>query len=68
MADELLWCNFPEPVELHDYRYLGRDFRERERIARRRRRWLARLAKMPVLERQALVSALLAMGPGAGTS
>ncbi len=29
---EWLWCNFPEPVALHDYRYLGRNFRERERI------------------------------------
>jgi len=58
MADECLWCNFPEPTELHDYRYLGRDFRERERITRKRRRWLARLSAMPVLERAALVAAL----------
>lgn len=58
MAGECLWCNFPEPTELHDYRYLGRDFRERERIARKRRRWLARLSAMPMLERAALVAAL----------
>jgi hypothetical protein len=62
MADECLWCNFPEPVELHDYRYLGRDFRERERIRRRRARWVAMLSKMAVLERSAVVSDLLAMG------
>jgi len=61
MADECLWCNFPEPAELHDYRYLGRDFRERERIKRKQARWVARLSGMPVLERQALESALLAM-------
>lgn len=65
-ADECLWCNFPEPTALHDYRYLGRDFRERERIARKRARWLARLSKLPVLERAALVSALLAGSPGEG--
>ena len=59
MADECLWCNFPEPAELHDYRYLGRDFRERERIKRKQARWVARLSGMPVLERQALESALL---------
>jgi hypothetical protein len=58
MADECLWCNFPEPVELHDYRFLGRDFRERERIRRRRVRWLAMLAAMPVLERESLLAAL----------
>lgn len=60
MATERLWCNFPEPTALHDYRYLGRDFRERGRITRKRARWLARLSKLPVLERAALVRALLA--------
>lgn len=67
MADECLWCNFPEPVELHDYRYLGRDFRERERIRKRRARWLARLSGMSVLERAALVSAVSAGSTEAGT-
>ena len=67
MADECLWCNFPEPTELHDYRYLGRDFRERERIRRKCSRWVAMLSAMPVLERAALVSALLA-GSAAGRS
>ena len=27
LGDEYLWCNFPEPVELHDYRYLGVNFK-----------------------------------------
>jgi DNA adenine methylase len=58
--EELLWCNFPEPSELHDYRYLGRDFRERERIRKRRARWFSMLSRMPVLERAAVVSDLLA--------
>ena len=31
-----IWMNFPEPLELHDDRYSGRGFRERERIKRRR--------------------------------
>lgn len=66
MAAECLWCNFPEPTELHDYRYLGRGFRERERITRKRARWLTRLSKLPVLERAALVWALLAGSPGEG--
>lgn len=55
---EWLWFNFPPPVELHDYRYLGRGFRERERIKRKTARWTARLKRMPVLERQALLSAI----------
>lgn len=68
MATECLWCNFPEPVELHDYRYLGRDFRERERIKRKQARWVRRLSEMTVLERQALQSALLVVRTGAWTS
>ncbi len=40
-------------IALHDYRYLGEDFRERERIKRKKQRWVNRLQTMPVLERQA---------------
>lgn len=57
-ATEWLWFNFPPPVELHDYRYLGANFRERERIKRKKLRWTARLQRMPVLERQSLLSAI----------
>lgn len=71
-ATEHLWLNFPESAELHDYRFLGHNFRERERIARRRRRWIAKIRRMSAVERNALVSALvediasaeIASGPG----
>jgi hypothetical protein len=57
MATEWIWMNYPiPPLELHDYRYLGDNFRERERIKLRSKYWLARLKKMPVLERNALFS------------
>ena len=58
MATEWIWMNYPPPVELHDYRYLGDNFRERERIKKRTKRWVARLKKMPVLERKAFLSAI----------
>lgn len=58
MATEYVWCNFPEPVELHDYRYLGRDFRERERIKRKKKRWSNKLMEMPALERYAILAAI----------
>jgi site-specific DNA-adenine methylase len=61
MGIEWVWMNYPPPVELHDYGYLGDTFRERERIKRRTNRWLANLQNMPVLERQALLSALTTM-------
>lgn len=62
-ATEWVWFNFPLPVELHDYRYLGENFRERERIKRKKLRWTARLQRMPVLERQALLSAIRELPP-----
>lgn len=57
-ATEWLWYNFPEPVALHDYRFLGKNFRERERIKRKKQRWVNRLERMPLLERRALLSAI----------
>ena len=57
-AMEWVWMNFPEPLELHDYRYLGDDFRQRERIKRKTARWYRRLLEMPVLERHAIMGAI----------
>ena len=58
LATEWLWFNFAVPTALHDYSYLGRNFRERERIKRKKARWTAKLRNMPILERQALLSAI----------
>jgi DNA adenine methylase len=58
VATEWLWMNYSAPVELHDYRYLGNNFRERERIKRKTQRWKAKLKSMAILERQALLSAI----------
>lgn len=55
---EHVWLNYSPPVELHDYRYLGSDFREREKIRRRVGRLKTKLENMPRLERQALLAAL----------
>ena len=57
-AAEWLWYNFEKPVRLHDYRFIGADYRERERIKRKRTRWVRRWETMPTLERQALLSVL----------
>lgn len=58
-ATEVLWFNYPRPSKLHDLSKVGADFRERWRITKKRRRWAARLDRMPVLEREALFSALV---------
>lgn len=58
MATEYLWLNYDDPVELHDYRYLGEDFRQRERIKRKKDRWVKRLENMDILERRAILAAI----------
>lgn len=55
---EHLWYNYPSPIALHDYHYLGKNFRERERITRKKRRWVAKLKGMPILERRCLLNAI----------
>lgn len=57
-ATEWLWMNYLPPIILHDYSFLGKTFRERERIKRRQHRWRSRLEKMNHLERAALLMAI----------
>jgi hypothetical protein len=66
-ATEFLWFNFPAPVALHDYSYLGSNFRERERIKRKKLRWVKRLERMPPLERRCLLDAIATIA-GSGES
>jgi DNA adenine methylase len=68
VAREWLWMNYPEPTELHDYRYLGENFREREKIARQKRRWRARLLRMSALQRYALLEAIAESDDAAASS
>lgn len=58
MAQEWLWMNYPEPSSLHDYSFLGDDFRQRERIKRKAKRWVNRFQSLPELERKAILSEL----------
>jgi len=58
VATEYVWMNYPAPKALHDYSYMGDTFRDRERIKLRSERWLRRLKAIPLLERQALLTAI----------
>ena len=58
VATESLWFNFEPPAERHDYRYLGTNFRERERIKRKQARWRTKLGKMPRTEQLAMMEVL----------
>ncbi len=55
---ELLYMNYPEPTELHDYRFLGTDFIDRGRIKKKINRYVNRLKQLPVLEQKAILTAL----------
>lgn len=62
IATEWVWMNYPEPLALHDYSFLGDDYRERERIKRKKQRHVARLQKMDALERRAILWAMQESG------
>ncbi len=55
---ECVWFNFEPPAELHDARYVGDNYRERERIKRKRVRWRRRFEQMSAGERQVVFEAL----------
>jgi len=58
LRTESIWMNYQAPAVIADYDYVGKDFRERERIKRKIHRWVQRLQQLPVLERAALLAAM----------
>lgn len=59
---ESLWFNYPSPSVIADPDYAGQDFRDRQRIKRKASRWVERFSSLPSLERQAIISQLVAAG------
>lgn len=58
LATETVWMNYHPPKVLHESTFIGSNFRERERIKRRKTRWRERLLKLDQAERQALLDEL----------
>lgn len=54
MREESVWMNFAEPSVLHDSRYIGVDFRERQAVRRRQTALRRRISAMPAVERSEL--------------
>lgn len=52
---ENLWFNFEPPTRLHDARYLGGDFRERQSTKRRLQRLQSKVVSMDPIERNAFM-------------
>lgn len=57
-AIEKVWYNYPTPVILHDDSYLGRNFREREKIKLKRQRWINRFSSLDEPVRVSILSEL----------
>ncbi len=58
IATEYLYMNYPPPLALHDYSFLGKNNTERQRIHRKIKRHVERLYKLPTYERQAIIEAI----------
>jgi DNA adenine methylase len=58
-VEEIIYMNYPPPTILHDFRYLGRDYRERENIKNKVNRHTERLNRLPQHERTAILSSFI---------
>ncbi len=62
---ESLWTNYStQDLVPSELTYLGGNFRERERLKRKRARWVAKLKALPRLEREFLMEALASIAKG----
>jgi DNA adenine methylase len=52
---ESLWFNYSPPTRLHDTRYLGHDYRQRQDVKRRAERLQARIARLQPVEKSMLL-------------
>jgi len=55
---ESVWMNYEPPAVPAEFTYLGDNFRERERIKRKKQRWGTKLAKLPKAEQAAIMDVL----------
>lgn len=64
IRNEYLWMNFEQPEFLHDSRFAGWDYRERERIKKKAKRWTFNFMTMPTAERQAIIEEIQKVDKG----
>lgn len=57
-ATESLYMNYPRPLELHDYSYIGHGRTHRQQLGRLATRWCSKLKSMPTLQRMAVLDNL----------
>lgn len=54
-ATEVLYMNYDEPKRLHDYTYLGEDFRQRELIKKKYNSMKGKISRLSPLEKEMLL-------------
>ena len=57
-ATEKVWYNYEPPTVLHDYRYIGSDYREREQLKGIVKRNVSKFKRLPDLQRNAIIHQL----------
>lgn len=60
LKQEIIYYNYPKPTILHDFQYLGKNYRERERIKRKVIRFENKMDRLPETERAAILSNIIA--------
>ena len=58
MRTERMYMNYPEPTELHDYSYIGENFRQRELFKKSKINMIEKFQRMTPLERNYIVNSL----------
>lgn len=59
-ATETIFYNFSlSAIDLQDYRYLGKNYKDRERIRLKTKRHVTKFRKLPMLERKAILNELI---------
>lgn len=61
---EIIYMNYPEPTDLHDYQYLGKNSSDRQRISRKIHLRIIALQKCQILEQKAIMLSLNKSFPG----
>lgn len=56
VAEECIYYNYPKPEKLQTYDYVGADCWDRQRVKRKIERLARKLAELPALERNAVIS------------
>lgn len=60
VREQIIYYNYPKPEILHDFQYLGHNYRERERIKRKVLRFEQKMKRLPDAERAAILSHIIA--------